>query len=62
MSFLKVNDFVIANVIALVLFIGVAQLLYVPNSIINPFREAEEFILQLAQGNLNIMIVENMVK
>ena len=64
-SILSVNGYnpmIVANVIAFVLIIGIIQLLYVANSIVKPIRHAEECILQLAHGNLDISIDENMKK
>jgi Methyl-accepting chemotaxis protein len=56
------NEMLIANVIALVLIIGIIQLLYVANNIVKPIRDAEECMIQLAQGNLDISISEKMRK
>lgn len=52
----------VAYVIALVLFIGVVQLVYVANSIVKPIRQAELYILQLAHGNLDITIDDKISK
>lgn len=56
------NEILIANVIAFVLIIGIIQLFYIANSIVKPIREAEECIIQLAHGNLDIVIDEKMSK
>ena len=56
------NEMLIANVIAFVLIIGIIQLLYVANNIVKPIHDAEEYIIQLAQGNLDISISEKMRK
>lgn len=56
------NEMIIANVIALVLIIGIIQLFYVAHSIVKPIRKAEECIIQLAHGNLDISIDEKMSK
>lgn len=56
------NPMTIANIIALVLLVGIVQLLYVANSIVNPIREAEECIIQISKGNLDISIDEKMRK
>ncbi len=52
----------IANIIAMVLLVGIIQLLYLANSIVKPIREAEECIIQIANGNLDISIDEKMRK
>lgn len=62
-SILSLNGFnpmMIANIIAFILLIGTAQLLYVANSIVKPIRKAEECIRHLADGNLNILIDKRM--
>ncbi|MFA9379225.1 MAG: hypothetical protein ACERKZ_21140 [Lachnotalea sp.] len=56
------NPLTIANIIALILFVGVCQLLYVANSIVKPIRETENCIVQLSEGNLDILIDEKMRK
>lgn len=56
------NEMLLANVIALVLIIGIFQLIYVAHSIVKPIRKAEECIIQLAHGNLDILIDEKMSK
>ena len=54
------NPIIIANVITVVLIVGIIQLLYVANSIVKPIREAEDCIVQIAEGNLDIAIDEKM--
>ncbi len=56
------NPMLIANIIAMVLLVGIIQLLYVANSIVKPIREAEDCIVQIADGNLDISIDEKMRK
>lgn len=56
------SPMIIANVIAMVLLVGIIQLLYVANSIVKPIREAEDCIVQIAEGNLDITIDEKMRK
>lgn len=53
---------IIANIIAMVLLVGIVQLLYVANIIVKPIREAEDCIVQIADGNLDISIDEKMRK
>jgi len=56
------NPMIIANVIAMVLVVGIIQLLYVANSIVKPIRKTESYIIQIADGNLDISIDEKMRK
>ena len=56
------NGIGLANVIALVLLIGVVQLLYVAHGIVKSVRKVEEYMSQLAEGNLNIAIDEKLNK
>jgi len=56
------NPMIIANVIAMVLVVGIIQLLYVANSIVKPIRKTEAYIIQIADGNLDISIDEKMRK
>ncbi|SEW22154.1 Histidine kinase-, DNA gyrase B-, and HSP90-like ATPase [[Clostridium] fimetarium] len=49
---------IIANVIAMVLVVGIIQLLYFANSIVKPIRKTEAYIIQIADGNLDISIDE----
>lgn len=52
----------VANVIAAVLFVGILQLVYVSNGIVKSVRMTEEYLNQLAEGNLNIEIDERLNK
>ncbi len=64
-SVLAVNDadgMLIANVIAGILFVGVAQLLFVSRSIVKSIRKMEEYLNELAEGNLDIVIDERLSK
>lgn len=64
-SILSVNDFnpmLIANVIAAILLVGTAQLLFVAHSIVKPVRKVEECLMRLAEGELDIVIDGKMVK
>ena len=56
------NEMLIANIIALILIVGIIQLLLVANSIVKPIRAAEECIQQMADGNLDIFIDVKMKK
>lgn len=62
MSLNGYNQLLIANIIAIILLVGTAQLLYVANSIVKPIRTAEECMMQIADGNLNIVIDKKMEK
>lgn len=60
-SVLSLNGYspmLIANMIAVILLIGTAQLLYVAHSIVKPIRNAEAYMIQLADGNLDIAMDE----
>lgn len=64
-SVLAINGYdgiFVANVIAAVLFVGVLQLVYVSNGIVKSVRMTEEYLNQLAEGNLNIEIDERLNK
>jgi len=56
------SPIMVANTIAVVLLVGIIQLLYVAHSIVKPIREAEECIVQISNGNLDISIDEKMRK
>lgn len=56
------NQLLIAYIIALILLIGTLQLVYVANSIVRPIRKAEEYMMQIADGNLNFVIDKKMGK
>lgn len=60
LSLKGISSIIIANIIALVLLVGIIQLLYVAHSIVKPIREAEDCIVKIAEGNLDIMIDEKM--
>lgn len=58
-SILSINDYnpmVIANIIALILFVGIVQLVIVTRNIVSPLRRMEEYLWQLSEGNLNIEV------
>lgn len=64
-SVLSINGYggiFVANVIAAVLFVGILQLVYVSNGIVKSVRMTEEYLNQLAEGNLNIEIDERLNK
>lgn len=52
----------LANTITVILIVGIAQLLYVANSIVKPIRQAEKCIIQISEGNLNFTIDEKTIK
>lgn len=52
------DSMMLSNLIALILFIGVVQLLYVASVIVKPLRQAEACIIQMSEGNLDITIDE----
>lgn len=52
----------LANAIALILLIGIVQLLYVANSIVKAVRKAEGYLNELAEGNLDVEIDEKLTK
>ncbi|MGC6174614.1 methyl-accepting chemotaxis protein [Lacrimispora sp. 38-1] len=54
------DPMLVANTIAAILFVGTAQLLYVAHGIVKPIRKAEEYLMQIADGNLDIMIDKKM--
>ncbi|MTI48444.1 methyl-accepting chemotaxis protein [Sporosalibacterium faouarense] len=56
------SEMTIANTIAVILLIGTIQLLYVAHSIVKPIRKAEECIIKMAEGDLDISISEKMIK
>lgn len=56
------SPMMIANTIAVILFIGTAQLLYVAHDIVKPIRKAEGCMMQIADGNLDITIDKKMGK
>ncbi|WP_330385970.1 sensor histidine kinase [[Clostridium] fimetarium] len=58
LSLKETNPMIIANVIAMVLVVGIIQLLYFANSIVKPIRKTEAYIIQIADGNLDISIDE----
>ncbi len=58
LSLRGVDPMLISNIIALVLLIGIVQLLYVAHSIVKPIRVAEECIMQAAEGRLGFDIDE----
>lgn len=62
-STLSLNGYgpmLIANIITVILCIGTIQLLYVAHSIVKPIQKAEECIMQIADGNLDIIIDKKM--
>lgn len=64
-SILAMNNYgpiFIANVIAVILVIGIIQLLYVSRSIVKSVRLTEQYLNQLAQGNLDIVVDERLLK
>lgn len=64
-SVLAINDYdamFVANVIAVILFVGIVQLIFVSNGIVKSVRMAEEYLNQLSEGNLNIAIDERLNK
>ena len=64
-SVLAMNNYgpiFIANVIAVILVIGIVQLLYVSRSIVKSVRLTEQYLTQLAQGNLDIEIEKKLIK
>jgi len=52
----------LANAITIILLLGVVQLLYVSHSIVKSVRKTEEYLNQLANGNLDIEIDEKLNK
>ncbi len=62
LSLRGVDPMLISNTIALVLLIGIVQLLYVAHSIVKPIRVAEECIMQVAEGRLDFDIDEKIRK
>ncbi len=62
LSLRGVDPMLISNTIALVLLIGIVQLLYVAHSIVKPIRVAEECIMQVAEGRLDFDINEKIRK
>lgn len=56
------NDMMIANIIALILFVGVVQLVLVTRNIVSPLRRMEEYLWQMSEGNLNIKVDKKIEK
>lgn len=56
------SPMMVADTITVILVIGTVQLLYVAHSIVRPIREVEDYMLQIAEGNLNVTIDEKMRK
>ncbi|SFR88805.1 methyl-accepting chemotaxis protein [Anaeromicropila populeti] len=56
LSLRGVDDMIVAYVIAIILGVGVVQLLYVARSIVKPLRKIEEYIWSLSEGQLDIKI------
>ncbi|MDF2872506.1 MAG: methyl-accepting chemotaxis protein [Anaerocolumna sp.] len=56
------DPMLVSNTIALVLLIGIVQLLYVAHSIVKPIRVAEECIMQVAEGRLDFDIDDKIRK
>ncbi|MFT4146474.1 MAG: methyl-accepting chemotaxis protein [Mobilitalea sp.] len=50
------NQMALANIIAIILFVGAIQLYYVANIIVKPIRKTEEYMIQIADGNLDVII------
>lgn len=64
-SILAINDFdqmLIANIIALILFIGIVQLFVVTRNIVKPLRRMEEYLWHLSEENLNIVVDKKIEK
>lgn len=54
------DPMIVSYTIAVILLIGTIQLLYIAQSIVKPIGKAEEYLKQIAEGNLNITIDEKM--
>jgi methyl-accepting chemotaxis protein len=50
------NQMALANIIAIILFVSAIQLYYVANIIVKPIRKTEEYMMQIADGNLDVII------
>ncbi len=55
------NQMALANIIAIILFVSAIQLYYVANIIVKPIRKTEEYMMQIAEGNLDVIIDKKVV-